>query len=174
MHISLSFSIKEALKMGTFFTVFSAAFFNGVLQWMKWSNGNWFNPSMSPIFSNDDQTSEKLNPYHFQIDVIEPYILKSVSRIAVRDFGKTFNILMCCIIWFRVKTVKAGWEIKSQISDFAQEWRRQWGNWENFWTKENNIQRCTRSDSKGSGPFSLKHKDTLFLSWHIMGTRSEK
>ena len=88
--------------------------------------------------------------------VCVPYILKSVSRIAVRDFEKTLNILMCCIIWFRVKTVKAGWEIKSQISDFAQEWRRQWGNWENFWTKENNIQRCTRSDSKGSGPFSMK------------------
>ena len=53
---------------------------------------------MSPIFSSDDQTSEKLNPYHFQIYVIAPYILKSVSRIAVRDFEKTLNILMCCII----------------------------------------------------------------------------
>ena len=154
MHISLSFSIKEALKMETFLTVFSAAFFNGALQWMKWSNGNWFNPSMSPIFSNDDQTSEKLNPYRFQIDVIVPYFLKSVSRIAVRDFEKTLNILMCCIIWFRAKTVKAGWEIKSQISDFAQERRRQWGNWENFWTKENNIQRCTGLTPKEVPPFN--------------------
>ena len=102
---------------------------------------------------------KQLNPYHLQKKKCSKNVSslsKSVPGIAARNFEETLNILMCCIIWFRVKTVKAGWEIKSQISDFAQEWRRQWGNWENFWTKENNIQRCTRSDSKGSGPFSMK------------------